>query len=130
MKPKNSYLRIKFRNMILERAISIEMLKNIASEYFEDMVKAVVDIDRQIIAINSELHSDLERILLEDGSRQESLWGINLYPEYFGTDNFIEFDSLINIRPWQDNRSRYVENDNTRSQIIKIVGKYFKKDAA
>ena len=130
MKPKNSYLRIKFRNMILESAISIEMLKNIASEYFEDMVKAVVDIDRQIIAINSELHSDLERILLEDGSRQESLWGINLYPEYFGTDNFIEFDSLINIRPWQDNRSRYVENDNTRSQIIKIVGKYFKKDAA
>ena len=116
--------------MILERAISIEMLKNIASEYFEDMVKAVVDIDRQIIAINSELHSDLERILLEDGARQESLWGINLYPEYFGTDNFIEFDSLINIRPWQDNRSRYVENDNTRSQIIKIVGKYFKKDAA
>ena len=114
------------RNMIIDNPISVEELKHMATEFFGDMVKAVVDIDRGKLAINSELHSDLERLLLEDGSEQEFLWGINLYPEYIGTDDFIEFDSLINIRPWQNNRSRYVEDEHIREQITGIVIRYFK----
>lgn len=116
--------------MILRGPLTKNELESIANEYFGDMVKAVVDIDRKILAVNSELHSDLERALLENGSEQEFLWGINLYPEYFGTDNFIEFDSLINIRPWQNNRSRFVECEDTRSRIKAIVTEYFKDDAA
>ncbi len=112
--------------MIIDNPISVEELKHMATEFFGDMVKAVVDIDRGKLAINSELHSDLERLLLEDGSEQEFLWGINLYPEYIGTDDFIEFDSLINIRPWQNNRSRYVEDKHIREQITGIVIRYFK----
>lgn len=107
--------------MILETPISISELKTIASEYFGDMVKAVVDVDKKNIALSADLHSDLESALLENGSLQESLWGINLYPEDFGTADFIEYDSLINIRTWQGNGSRYVENEVIRTKIEDIV---------
>jgi len=93
-----------------------------AAGAFGDMVKAVVDVDREIIAVDAELHSDLEAMLLEDGSSQKSIWGINLYPDLQG-DEFIEFDSLINIRPLQGNRTRGVENEEIRKKIISIVAK-------
>ncbi len=87
---------------------------------FGDMVKAVVDVEREIIAVDAELHSDLEALLLEDGSRQANLWGINFYPDLAG-DDFIEFDSLINIRPSQGNNSRGVENEEVRERILSIT---------
>ena len=89
------------------------------------MVKGVVDIDRRLMALDAELHSDLEKILLEDGSDQKSLWGINLYPDVEG-DDFIEFDSLINISPRRNNFSRDVEDDAIRSQIRSIVNNLIK----
>ena len=110
--------------MILETPISISELKTIASEYFGDMVKAVVDVDKKNIALSADLHSDLESALLENGSLQESLWGINLYPEDFDSADFIEYDSLINIRAWQGNRSRYVEDETVRQRIEAIVKSY------
>ncbi len=88
--------------------------------FFGDMVKGVVDVDRKLVALDAELHSDLESLLLSDGSEQENLWGINLYPELEGED-FLEFDSLINIRPRQGNRSRDVEDETIRKQIIDII---------
>lgn len=84
------------------------------------MVKAAVDVDREIMAIGGELHSDEEAMLLEDGSKQEHLWGINIYPEK-PEDDRIEFDSMINVRPSQDNRSRYVEDPVIRARVLKIV---------
>ena len=93
-----------------------------ASAAFGNLVKAVADVDRELIAVDAELHSDLEALLLEDGSAQKSLWGINLYPELEG-DEFIEFDSLINIRPSHGNSSRGVENEETRRKIVLIVAK-------
>lgn len=95
-------------------------LKQMASAMFGDMVKAVVDVEKGIIAVDAELHSDLEAFLLEDGSRQKDLWGINLYPDIQG-DGFVEFDSMINMRPSQGNRSRGVENKETSERIIGIV---------
>lgn len=95
---------------------------NQMAEMFEDMVKAVVDIDRQIVAVDAELHSDLEALLLRDGSKQANLWGINLYPQAAGED-FIEFDSMINVRPAVGNRSRSIENEGVRKKIIEIVKK-------
>lgn len=86
------------------------------------MVKAVVDIERELVALDGELHSDLEALLLESGSRQGNLWGINLYP-HLPPAEFIEFDSLINVRPSQGNRSRGVEKEELRRQITVIVQK-------
>lgn len=93
-----------------------------AERQFGDMIKAVVDIDRGILALGGELHSDEEALLLEDGSSQRSLWGINLYPAEEGSD-FVEFDSMINVRPSHGNRSRSVEDSATRELIIGVVNR-------
>lgn len=111
---------------ILAQKVSLRELSDVARATFGDMVKAVVDIDRSLIAINAELHSDLEALLLKDGSKQADLWGINLYPEASG-DDFIEFDSMINVRPSSGNRSRGVENEAVRKKIIETVGKWILK---
>lgn len=88
---------------------------------FGDLVKAVVDIGRGIMAVDADLHSDQEAALIDDGSRQGDLWGINLYPGDHGTEAWIEFDSMINLRPGQGNRSRSVEDPATRRQIMDVV---------
>jgi hypothetical protein len=77
------------------------------------MVKVVVDLEKKVIVVDAEMHSDEEGLLLETGSKKADLWGINIYPQKKGTA-FIEFDSMINLRPAQNNRSRGIE-----SQIIR-----------
>lgn len=85
------------------------------------LVKAVIDIDKNLLVIDAEMHVDEEQFLLENGSKQSDLWGINLYPEKYGTVDFVEFDSMINIRPRQQNMSRDVESRDVRTKILKIV---------
>lgn len=111
---------------ILEKPIKIEELNTIAADTFIDMVKAVVDIRLGQLAIDAELHSDLEALLLEKGSKRKDLWGINLYPRLEGAD-LIEFDSMINIRPSQGNKSRSVDDENVRLRIIEIVNKWVER---
>ena len=108
--------------VIIRETLKFDELKQMAVRGFGDMVKAVVDVDRELIAVDAELHADLEALLLGDGSQQRSLWGINLYPERQG-DESIEFDSLINIRPSQGNRSRGVEQESIRKKIAAVVEK-------
>ncbi len=84
------------------------------------MVKAVVDVARAVMAVGGELHSDQESLLLDDGSRQADLWGVNLYPGETG-DDWIEFDSMVNVRPSQGNRSRGVDDEATRERIRQVV---------
>jgi hypothetical protein len=74
------------------------------------------------MAVDAELHADLEAFLLQNGSGQNDLWGINIYPKLH-KDDFIEYDSMINLRPSQENRSRGVENIETRKAIFHIVNK-------
>jgi hypothetical protein len=107
---------------IIQHQITLEELARMAAATFGNMVKAVVDIGREVLAIDGELHSDLESLLIEDGSRPQDLWGINLYPELQG-DDFVEFDSMINMRPSHGNRSRGVEDPKTREKIIQVVAK-------
>ena len=107
---------------IIKSKISINELKKMAEMMFGNLVKAVVDIDKEIMAVNGELHSDEEALLLEKNSKQENLWGINIYPEIKG-DDWIEFDSMINLRPSLKNFSRVINNPNIRKKIIKIVNK-------
>lgn len=110
---------------IIDKAISKNTLAEMAQTFYGEMIKGVVDIDRRIMALDAELHSDLEKLLLKDGSKQGSLWGINLYPDVEG-DDFIEFDSLINISPRRNNFSRYVEDEAIRDQIRSIVNNLIK----
>ncbi|MHB2025454.1 MAG: DUF5674 family protein [Elusimicrobiota bacterium] len=106
---------------IVKTPIPLAEIAAMAEAQFGDMVKAVADVEQKTIAIGGELHADEEAAMLEDGSLQENLWGINLYPEKSGQE-WIEFDSMINIRPSQGNRSRDVENPELRARIVKIVG--------
>ena len=108
---------------ILQKPISIAELKELAQNTFGDMIKCVADITRGLLAIDADLHADLERLLLEDGSVQDDLWGFNLWVDEEGED-FIEFDSLINIRSWQGNPSRDVEDPEVRAAIKTIVDKF------
>ena len=105
---------------IVSEPLARSDLVRIASEQFGDMVKAVVDIERGIMALGGELHSDEEALLLDDGSSQRNLWGINLYPSAEEAD-WIEYDSMINVRPSQGNRTRGVEDVGLRDAIRRIV---------
>lgn len=105
---------------IVREPMVLDALRDIAREQFGDMVKAVVDVARRLMAIGGELHADGEALLLEEGSRQADLWGINLYPDR-PADERVEFDSMINIRPSQGNRSRSVEDPAIRQLIADIV---------
>lgn len=108
--------------------ISVNELSDMASKMYGDMVKAVVDLASGQLVVDTEMHVDAEQLLLEGGSSRENLWGINLYPEKFGTDEFVEFDSMINIRPSQKNSSRSVEDETIRQAILDLVQKKVKND--
>lgn len=94
-----------------------------ASKMYGNLVKGVVDLEKSLLVLDAEMHADEEAYLLEQGSRQQDLWGINLYPEKYNTDEFVEFDSMINIRPSQRNMSRGVEDAQLRKAIIDVVSK-------
>lgn len=105
---------------IVKDGITKDELRIIAGERFGDLVKAVVDLERRVMAIGGELHADEEQVLLDDGSIQQHLWGINFYPGAVD-DAFLEFDSMINIRPSQGNRSRSVEDPATQQHIRALI---------
>jgi hypothetical protein len=111
---------------IVREMITLEELKKMAEERFGNLVKAVIDVERELLAVDAELHADEEAALLENGSRQENLWGINIYPE-IPEEEWIEFDSMINLRPSQGNRTRGVDKPELRQKIITIVGKLVRK---
>ena len=105
---------------IVRDRISRTDLARMAREQFGDWIKAVVDVSREVMAVGGDLHADDEAALLADGSRQWDLWGINLYPGETGSD-WIEFDSMINLRPSQGNRSRGVDDEQVRARIREVV---------
>lgn len=108
------------------KKISIKELEKMAENMFGNLVKAVVDVEKEIVVVGAELHADEESFLLEKDSKQKNLWGFNIYPKMTG-DDFIEFDSMINLRPSQNNRSREIEDKKTREKIIKIINSLIKK---
>ena len=107
---------------VVRDTVSRDELTEIAKQQFGDMVKAVVDVEQGIMAIGGELHSDEEAMLLDQGSAQRHLWGINLYPDK-PLDEWIIFDSMINVRPSGGNRSRYVESSEIRESVTRIVNR-------
>lgn len=93
-----------------------------AAKEFEDYIKVVVDTNKEIIAMGGELHTDCEQVLLENGSKQENLWGggIDLVSKK------IDCTALSNIRPGQGNDSMEILDPRIRKKFVKIIKKYFK----
>jgi hypothetical protein len=106
--------------VLVERRIDLAELRRLVERHFAEMVKYVVDVERGIAALGGELHADEEAVLLENGSRQEDLWGANYYPGR-GPDGCIEYTSLINIRPAQGNRSMTIEDPAVRDRVRELT---------
>ncbi len=100
--------------------ITISELHKMSQRMFGGLVKAVVDIEKKIMVVDADMHADQEAFLLKEGSLQSNLWGINFYPE-MDDEDFVEFDSMINIRPQQKNFSRSIENGDVKNKIMEIV---------
>lgn len=100
--------------------ISVKELAEMAKDQFGDWVKAVVDIKEGIMIVGGDLHADEEAALIENGSQQKNLWGANIWFKKEG-DERIAFDSMINIRPAQGNRSRSIENQDIQEKVAKII---------
>lgn len=111
---------------LVDKNISITKLREMSERIFGGLVKAVIDVKREIMVVDAGMHADEEKYLLDSGSDQDDLWGINLYPDLADND-FIEFDSMINLRPRLNNFSRGIEDKKLRLKIIKIVHNLVKK---
>lgn len=99
----------------------MKLLDEMAKNMFGNLVKAVVDVEKNIMAVDGELHADEEVLLIENGSQQKNLWGINIYPNE--KKDFIEFDSMINIRPSMGNPTRSIKDEKIKKLILDIVDK-------
>ena len=106
--------------------IALDELRVLAMARFGDMIKGVVDLERGILLLDADLHADQEAALLADGSKQMNLWGINLYPDVAGED-WLEFDSMINLRPSFGNRSRGVDHPDTRAAIAAFMARVVRR---
>ena len=105
---------------IFKTKISRDEMLVLAKEMYVDMVKGVVDLRQRIVALGGELHADCERVLLEQGSKQENLWGFNIYVDR-PQDSRLEYTSMINIRPRQGNLQREVQDPKIRQEIKEII---------
>jgi hypothetical protein len=108
--------------VIVENRIDRSELVRLVTAYFGDMVKLVVDVRREVVAVGGELHADAEQLLLEQGSRQDDLWGANYYPGR-GAEGCLEYTALINIRPSRGNPSMEVQDADTRASIRSIASR-------
>ncbi len=108
---------------IIRDPVTREVLEELMKAYFRTFVKGVADIDRCIIALGGDWHMDANTVLLADGSKQEDLWGFNIYPDKTGGEA-IEYDSLINIRPAQNNRTRELQDEGRRDAVRIVVAKF------
>ena len=114
------------KTVTLQSPTSTDELRQMAATRFGDMVKAVVDIGQRVMVVDADLHADQEAVLLAAGSKQGDLWGVNLYPDLAG-DDWLEFDSMINLRPSFGNRSRGVDDAATRQVIADLLGQLVRR---
>ena len=105
---------------IVKDAITLDEIKQLALDSFVDMVKGAVDVQIGIMALGGSMHADAEQALLASGSKQDDIWGINIYPDKPAEDR-IQYESLINIRPRQDNRSMEIQDKALKQKIAEIV---------
>lgn len=114
------------RRVTGDQPISLEEIRELAKARFGDMVKGVIDLRRGVLLLDADLHADQQAELLAEGAAQRDLWGINLYPDLPG-DDWLEFDSMINLRPSFGNRSRGVDDEATREAIRDLIGRLVRR---
>ena len=105
---------------IVEDPIPLEELRELASEFYVSMIKGVVDIEKEVVAFGGEYHMDANRILLENGSQQSDVWGFNVELDR-PRDSWIEYVSLINIRPLAGNRDMEVQDKAIRARMRHLI---------
>lgn len=103
-----------------------ELIKESTNFIDENVIKAAVDIKKELLAVDSPMHYDCEQLLIKNGSGQYDIWGINLYLDSDDIDELVEFDSMINIRPALGNRSRGVDSSEIQDKIKSVVSKWLK----
>lgn len=107
--------------LIIREKADDETIKK-AAEDLNGYIKFVVDVKLEVLAAGGTRHFEDEKLLLEDGSQQEDLWGGGLD---LATGE-VDFDSMINIRPHQDNPSREILSQELRKKISEIVRRLLK----
>ena len=106
---------------IVHEKITQEQLIHMTREgYYENMAKLAVDVEREILAIGGEWHSDAEEVLIADGSKATDVWGVNFYP-WKASNERIVYTSLINLKPVVQHRKMEVTDRATRSKIHDII---------
>jgi len=112
---------------VVKDKIEVSELEEMAKKMFGGLVKVMVDVEKKIIAVDAPMHADLLDLLIEsENSEPKDLWGINVYPEKAGED-FVEFDSMMNLKPGLGNKTRGVDSEETRKKIIEIISKLVKR---
>jgi len=106
--------------LVVREPVSQNALHSLAEMWHGTLVKGVVDIKTGLVALGGEWHMDANSLLIQEGSDQKNLWGFNIYPKEQG-DSAIEYNSLINIRPMQGNRSMEITSEETRKAVRKVV---------
>ena len=108
------------RRVTASEPISLDELRRLVPGRFRDFVKGVVDLRRGVLLLDADMHADQEAAFLAEGAEQGDLWGINLYPQFDGPD-WLEFDSMINLRPSFGNRSRGIDDESIRERVATLV---------
>lgn len=109
--------------------VKLSELQKTSKKMYGNLIKAVVDVEKEIMVVYGKLHADEEKFLLSQGSKQENLWGINIYPDKFPND-WIEIDSVINLRPSHGNFSRTVEDKALAKRIIEVTKSLIENEAS
>lgn len=105
--------------------LEFKELCQLLGDPYNSMIKFAVDIETEKVIFGGEMHADAERVLLENGSLQKNIWGANIYPEREKPD-WLEYTSLINIRPTQDNLSMEIFSNEIKNKINAIINKVIK----
>src|SRR3989344_8346737 len=106
---------------IVREKISKNELEELAKDFYGFMIKGAIDIDREIVAFGGEYHIDANSVLIQEGSRQENIWGFNIHIHKLkDLSDWLEYTSLINIRPNQENKTMKIQSEELRKKIKKI----------
>lgn len=106
--------------LIHEKIEREELAQIIREGYYEGMVKLAVDVERGILALGGEWHSDAQEILIADGSEADDVWGANLYPWKEPRERIV-YTSLINLKPAIPHRKTEITDSVLRKRIHESV---------
>lgn len=102
--------------IILTKPATNQQIKKMCHEY-GSYIKVVVDVEKEILAGGGAMHYDEERLLLEYGCKQSNLWGGGIDLE----TGEVTYDSMINIRPNQNNPKREIQSEEIKDEFKEIV---------